>query len=218
MISNWKITPLILVFGLTHNLTAQDSKIGIVQFLKYSDTDDKFTQSTTDSTIAYFNKRKHSILITNKKDSTKLKTNNRGIFKIPEKYFDYCSITINPGIKHLSEEFLFMEGLGKKDSITFKVYDYHISNQIDSTRAPDFYNKFNTNKAEKDFFDGNKRYLLGIGITYSNKFMENLESKSKEFGFKIEYPEKMVGTLSEQRVIYRYNNRMRELLGIKSWW
>ncbi|WP_188363233.1 hypothetical protein [Flavobacterium orientale] len=209
---------LILTFGLLQNIVAQESKVGIVTFIKYRDTNDKFTESTTDSTVAYFNKRKHSILITNKKDTTRLKTDSLGIFKIPKQYFDYCSITVNPETKYLREEFLFIEGLGKMDSLKFEIYDYHISNIIDSTKAPEFYNKFNTKKAEQDFFAGNKRYLLGNGATYSNDFIEKLKSKSEKFGFKIEYPEKMHGTLAEHRILFRYNERMKELLGIKNWW
>jgi hypothetical protein len=213
-----KFILLILTFGLFQNLLAQETKVGIVKVIKYRDTNDKFTESTTDSTLAYFNKRKHSILISNKKDTLRLKTNTRGLFKIPENYFDYCSITVNPEIGYLREEFLFIDGLGKKDSLDFDIYDYHISNKIDSTKAPEFYNKFNTQIAEKDFFAGNKRYLIGYGITHSNHFIKQLESKSEEFGFKIEYPENMHGTLTEHRILYRYNERMKELLGIKNWW
>jgi len=209
---------LILTAGIFQNLFAQETKVGIVKVIKYRDTNDKFTESTTDSTLAYLNKREHNILITNKKDTTRLKTNSLGIFEIPKGYFNYCSITVNPKTKDLREEFLFMEGLGKKDSLNFDIYDYHISNKIDSTKAPEFYNKFNTQIAEKDFFAGNKRYLIGYGITHSNDFIKQLESKSEEFGFKIEYPENMHETLTEHRILYRYNERMKELLGIKNWW
>ena len=48
--------------------------------------------------------------------------------------------------------------------------------------------------------------------------MKKLNAKSKKFGFKIEYPEKMFGTLPEHRILYRYNERMKVLLGIKNWW
>ena len=211
---------LILIVGLFQDTFAQESesKVGKVKVVKYRDTNDKITESTTDKTLAYLNKRKHDILITNKKDTTLLKTDSLGIFIIPNKYFNYCSITVNPKTKDLREEFLFIEGLGAKDSLEFKIYDYHISNKIDSTKAPEFYKKFNTKKAEQDFFAGNKRYLLGNGIKYSKNFIEQLELKSKEYGFEIEYPEKMSGTLEEHRILYRYNDRMKELLGIKNWW
>ena len=215
---NFKYILIILTFGLFQNLLAQENKVGKVKVVKYRDASDRFTESTTDSTLAYLNKREHDILITNKKDTTRLKTNSLGIFEIPKKYFNYCSITVNPKTKDLREEFLFMEGLGKKDSLEFEVYDYHFSIKIDSTKAPEFYNKFNTQRAEQDFFAGKKRYLLGNGIVYSRKFIEQLELKSNEFGFEIEYPEKMNGTLSEHRILYNYNERMRELLGIKNWW
>ncbi|GGD27024.1 hypothetical protein [Flavobacterium orientale] len=208
---------LILTFGALQNLVAQETKVGIVKVVKYRDTNDKITESTTDATLAYFNKREHSILITNKKDTTRLKTDALGIFTIPKQYFDYCSITVNPESKYLREEFLFLDGFGKKDSLKLEIYDYHISTTIDSTMAPAFYNKFNTKKAEQDFFAGNKRYLLGNGITYVNDFIEQLKSKSEKFGFKIEYPEKMYGTLAEHRILFRYNERMKELLGIKDW-
>ena len=209
---------LFLTLGVFQNTFAQEFKVGKVKVVKYLDTNDKFTESTTDKVITYLNKRKHNILITNKKDTTLLKTDTLGIFKIPNKYFSYCSITINPSTKNLKEEFLFIEGLGEKDSLEFKIYDYHISIKIDSTKAPEFYCKFNTKKAEQDFFAGDKRYLLGNGIEYSKKFIEQLKLKSKEYGFKIEYPEKMYGTLEEHRILYRYNERMKELLGIKNWW
>jgi hypothetical protein len=208
---------IILLFGLFQNLVGQETKVGIVKFIKYRATNDKITESTTDSTLAYFKKMRRSILITNKKDTTRLKTDSLGIFKIPNQYFDYCSIIVNPEIKYLREEFLFIEGLGKRDSITFEINDYHISNKIDSTKAAEFYIKFNIKKAEQDFFAGNKRYLLGNGFTYSNDFIAELESKSKKVGFKIEYPENMHGTLTEHRILYKYNERMRELLGIKNW-
>ncbi|WP_299056883.1 hypothetical protein [uncultured Polaribacter sp.] len=209
---------IILTVGIFQNILAQETKVGKVTVVKYRDTNDKFTESTTDSTLAYLNKREHNILITNKKDTIRLKTNSRGIFEIPKRYFTYCSITVNPKTKDLREEFLFMEGLGIKDSLEFEIYDYHISNKIDSTKAPEFYTKFNTKKAEQDFYAGKKRYLLGNGIEYSNKFIEQLELKSKEYRFEIEYPEKMYGILEEHRILYRYNDRMKELLGIKNWW
>lgn len=209
---------IILTFGIFQNTFAQEIKVGIVKVVKYKDTKDKFTQSTTDSTLAYFNKKKHDILITNKKDTTLMKTDSNGVFKIPNTYFDYCSITVNPKTKILREEFLFLDGFGEKDSVIFEITDYHISNKIDSTIVPEFYNKFNTKMAEEDFFVGKKRYLLGKGIKYSDKFIDQLKIKSKEYGFKIEYPEKMYGTLPEHRILYRYNERMKELLGIKNWW
>lgn len=215
---NFKYILIIITFGIFQNINAQESKIGKVKFVKYRDTDDKFTESTTDSTVAYFNKKEHDILITNKKDTTRLKTDSRGIFKIPEKYFDYCSITVNPEFKDLREEFLFMEGFGKNDILEFEINDYHISNKIDSTKAPEFYIRFNIKKAEQDFFAGKKRYLLGNGITYSNGFIKQLKLKSKEFGFVIEYLEKMRGILSEHRILYRYNERMKVLLGINNRW
>ncbi|TXD80442.1 hypothetical protein ESY86_20650 [Subsaximicrobium wynnwilliamsii] len=112
---NFKYILIILTFGLFQNLLAQENKVGKVKVVKYRDTSDRFTESTTDSTLAYLNKREHDILITNKKDTTRLKTNSLGIFEIPKKYFNYCSITVNPKTKDLREEFLFMEGLGKKD-------------------------------------------------------------------------------------------------------
>jgi hypothetical protein len=134
------------------------------------------------------------------------------------KYFDFFIITVNPKTIILREEFLFLDGLGVKDSLIFEINDYHISNKIDSTSAPEFYNKFNIKKAEEDFFAGKKRYLLGNGIKYSNKFIDELKIKSKKYGFLIEYPEKMYGTLVEHRILYKYNERMKELLGIKNWW
>ena len=130
-----KFILIILTFGLFQNILAQETKVGKVKVVKYRDTKDKFTESTTDSTLAYLNKREHSILITNKKDTIRLKTNSNGIFEIPKRYFNYCSITVNPKTKDLREEFLFIEGLGKKDSLVFEIYDYHISNKIDSTRS-----------------------------------------------------------------------------------
>ena len=213
-----KFILIILTFGLFQNILAQETKVGKVKIVKYRDTDDKFTESTTDSTLAYLNKKKHDILITNKKDTTLLETNSNGIFKIPKKYFNYCSLTVNPKTKDLREEFLFMEGIGETDSIEFKIYDYHISNKIDSTKAPKFYKKFNTQRAEQDFFAGKKRYLLGDGANYSDSFIKKLNAKSQEFGFKIEYADEMRGTLTEHRILYRYNERMRELLGIKNRW
>lgn len=218
MKNNLRYILLILVFGIFHNSFSQEEKIGKVRVVKYRDTKDKFTESTTDSIINLLNKLNHDILITNKKDTFFLKTDSRGFFKIPKKYFEYCSITINFKTKNLREEFLFLDGLKGKDSLEFVINDYFISNEIDSTKAAEFYNKFNTQKAEQDFFNGNKRYLLSNGIKYSNKTVEKLRLKSIEYGFKIEYPDKMYGTLAEHRILYRYNERMRELLGIKNWW
>ncbi len=215
---NFKIILLISIIGFFQYSYSQNEKIGKVIVVKYRDSDDKFIQSTTDSEIDLLNKRKHNVLISNKSDSLLIKTDSLSYFQIPENYFDYCSITVNKNYRELREEFLFLDGLGIKDTIKLKVFDYHISNKIDSTKTPEFYTKFNTTKAEQDFFNGNKRYLLGEGIEYSTEFLKQLKSKSKEFGFKIEYPNKMSGILAEHRILYRYNNRMRELLGLKNWW
>lgn len=215
---NFKYILIIFAFGFFLNSFGQNEKIGKITVAKYLESDDKFIMSTTDSTLAFLNKREHSVLISNKQDSIWLKSDSQGIFKIPEMYFDYCRITLNQDYKDLYEDFLFMEGFGKKDTIELKIYDYHISNKVDSIKAPNFYQNYNTKKAEKDFFDGKKRYLLGVGAEYSEEFLNELERKSIEFGFEIQYPEKMSGILAEHRILYRYNNRMKELLGIKNWW
>jgi hypothetical protein len=208
---------LFFAFVFFQSSFSQNERIGKITVVKYRESDNKFIMSTTDTTLAILNKRNHSVIISNKQDSLWLKTDLQGIFKIPKKYFDYCRITVNQDYKDLYEEFLFMEGFDKNDTLKLKIHDYHISNKIDSIKAPNFYQNYNTKKAEKDFFNGKKRYLLGIGAEYSKEFIDELERKSIEFGFEIEYPQKMSGILAEHRILYRYNNRMRELLGIKKW-
>ena len=56
-----------------------------------------------------------------------------------------------------------------------------------------------------------------VSSSYSPKFVKEIDSKSKKHGFEIEYLNDIKGTLSELRIIYRYNKRMFELLGIKDW-
>ena len=54
-----------------------------------------------------------------------------------------------------------------------------------------------------------------VSSSYSPKFVKEIDSKSKKYGFEIEYLDDIKGTLSELRIIYRYNKRMFELLGIR---
>jgi len=127
---NFKYILIFFAFGIFLNSFGQNEKIGKITVAKYIESDDKFIMSTTDSTLAFLNKMKHSVIISNKQDSIWLKTDSFGTFKIPEKYFNYCRITVNQDYKDLYEDFLYMDGLGKKDTIKLTIYDYHISKKL----------------------------------------------------------------------------------------
>ena len=196
-------------------LFSQNNKIGKVIIEKYINSNDKVIQSITDSELEFLNKREHDIIIRNDSDSVSLKSDKNGLFKIPKKYFDSCSIVVNNNFKELREEFVFIDSFKESDTIELKISDFHISNKIDSTKSPNFYVKYNIFQAEKDFLNKKRRYLMIVSSSYSPKFLKEIDSKSKKYEFEIEYLEDIKGTLSELRIIYRYNKRMFELLGIK---
>ena len=58
-------------------------------------------------------------------------------------------------------------------------------------------------------------HLNNIGIPIERKTDVSDIHLLEEYGFEIEYLDDIKGTLSELRIIYRYNKRMFELLGIR---
>ena len=112
-------------------LFSQNNKIGKVIIEKYINSNDKVIQSTTDSELEFLNKREHDIIIRNNSDSIFLKSDKNGLFKIPKKYFDSCSIVVNNNFKELKEVFVFIDSFKETDTIELKISDFHISNKID---------------------------------------------------------------------------------------
>lgn len=199
----------ILIFQ--QSLYSQKEVVGKVEFYKSIESEWKILESFPDVVIKNLSNRKHKIKIIQNNLSTELETDSTGIFKISTIANDSIRIIVNDHSPVFNEKFLF--DLSEiKDTLKLKISDKKLCIHRDSISEPKFYKKYNEKQAELNF-NNKKHDLLGIATCWpTEKSIERM--KQIEAEFKIKYTYYFEPTREKIKIMYRYNQVMKRLIGI----
>ncbi|MCF7561196.1 hypothetical protein L3X39_11155 [Sabulilitoribacter multivorans] len=207
-----KIVFILIILIFQQNLYSQKEIIGKVEFYKseatkfalFRDTDDRYTKN--------LNKRKSKIQLFQRDSLTELETDSLGIFKIRISLKDSIKIKINEHSPFFNGQFEF----GPKDivdTLKLRISDRKLAIQRDSVLEPEFQNIYSEQKAKIDFKAG-KRNILLVGYDWpTDETTQRREEIAKMY--KVDYVYIFEPSQSKMRIIYRYNQVMRKLMGIK---
>ena len=197
---------------LQQNLYSQKEIVGKVEFYKSIESDWKTLESFPDVTIAKLTNRNHKIKIEQNNSITEVETDSTGIFRIKNELKYSIRIIVNDHSPSLNGNFQF--DLSKiKDTLKLRISDKKLCVYRDSISEPKFYTKYNERQAELDFNNG-KLELLGISTCWPTE-----ESNERRKGIEVEYGIKynyyFEPTHEKIKIMYRYNQVMKKLIGIK---
>lgn len=199
----------ILIFQ--QSLYSQKEIVGKVEFYKSIESDWKILESFPDATIEKLTNRNHKIKIEENKVKTEIETDSTGIFKITLGLKDSILIKINDHSPVLNKEFEFMPNQ-IKDTLKLRISDKRLCIYRDSISEPKFFAKYNEKQAELDFKNG-KKQLLGIAVDWPTKeSTQRREEIVAEYG--IEYDYFFQPTREKIKIMYRYNQVIKRLIGI----
>jgi hypothetical protein len=199
----------ILIFQ--QSLYSQKEIVGKVEFYKSIESDWNILESFPDATIKHLTNRIHRIKIEQNNQVTELKTDSTGIFKIGTKSNDTIIIIVNDHSPVFNEKFQF--DLSQiKDTLKLRISDKKLCVHRDSISEPKFYAKYNERQAELDFNNG-KLQLLGISTCWPTE--ESIERRKQiEAEYGIKYNHYFEPTREKIKIMYRYNQIMKKLIGI----
>ncbi|WP_159779520.1 hypothetical protein [Flavobacterium sp. 9AF] len=207
----------ILVLLISYqDLYSQKEIVGKVAFYKSIESNWKVLESFPDQTIESLTNRVHSIKIVQNNHISEFETDSTGIFKFKTKGNDSIRIYINHSFPLFKEEFEY--DLSQiKDTLHLKISDKKLCIYRDSINEPQFYTQYKEEQAELDFQNGNKR-LLAIAVDWPKEdIIKRFKEIENEYGIKYDYF--FEPTREKIRIMYRYNQVMKKLLGInKSEW
>src|SRR5690606_23546193 len=99
-----------------------------------------------------------------------------------------------------------------KDTLKLRISDKKLAVQLDSQLEPEFYNKYSENQANTDFANG-KRIILAVGIDWrTDKSTKRIKEITELYNVNYKYI--FDPSQSEMRILYRYNQVMKKLIGI----
>ncbi|MCO6163006.1 hypothetical protein [Flavobacterium sp. NRK F7] len=193
------------------NLFSQKEIVGKVAFYKSIESDWKVLESFPNQTIKNLTNRVHSIEIVQNNHISKLETDSTGIFKFKTKENDSIQIYVNASFPLFKEEFeIVLNQI--KDTLQLKISDKKISVYRDSINEPQFYAQYNEKQAALDFQNGKKR-LLAIAVDWPKEdVIKRFEEIENEYGIKYDYF--FEPSREKIRIMYRYNQVMKKLIGI----
>ncbi|MDP2687813.1 MAG: hypothetical protein Q8O62_11360 [Aequorivita sp.] len=209
-----KIIFILTILFFQQQLYSQKEVVGKVEFYKSCDTDEKISMSTSENEIKSLNSRNQQIEINLNGKISEYKTNENGIFKFAVYQADSMKIVVNKKSDVLNETFHFKTA-DLNDTIRLKISDKKVSLYRDSISSPEFYQKYNEQQAYSDFKNGRKRILAGGGFI-AEKSWERRNAMTEKYGIEYDYLIGCVGLQSEFRIMYRYNEVIKKLLGIKN--
>ena len=205
----------ILVFQL--NLFAQKKIVGIVKYYRISPTAEIISMSTSENNIKSLNSRIHKIKIIQDGIVNEYNTNKNGIFNVVVYDTEMIEIIVNDFAYLLKENFSYKTS-ELKDSVFLNISDRKMANYIDSISSPKFYAKYSEQQASLDFQNGRKR-ILGASTGYtSEEILKRRKELSQKYGFEYEYIMGCIGSQPKSRIMFRYNEVMKKLIGIKNVW
>ena len=202
---------MILIFQ--QNLYSQKKVVGKVEFYKSVESEYKILESFPDLTIQSLTNRKHKIRIEQKDSISEMETDSTGIFKFRANLTNSIRIKVNNHSPFFNETFEF-DINEIRDTLNLRISDKKLAVYQDSIREPEFYNKYSENQAYLDFNNGIRR-LFGGGGFLSEITIEKNKLLAEKYNLKYEYLFGCVVNRTEIRIVYRYNQVMKKLIGIK---
>jgi len=173
--------------------------------------------STSKVAINSLNSRIHKIKIIQDGIVNEYETNINGIFNVVVYDSEKVDIIVNDFAKLLKGNFSYKtEEL--KDSVFLRISDQKIASYTDSISSPKFYAKYNKKQASLDFQNGRKRILGATSGFMTKETIERRLELSKKYGFEYEYIMGCITSEPKMRIIYRYNETMKKLIGVKNVW
>lgn len=199
----------ILIFQ--QSLYSQKEIVGKVEFYKSVESDYRILESFPDGTIKNLTNRKHKIKIQQKDSIYELETDSIGIFKCRVDLKNPIRIKVNDHSPVFNETFDF--DLNKiRDTLKLRISDKKLAVYRDSIAEPEFFKKYNEKQAEIDFQNGKRQLLWYIAGWMSDEYFNNQNKIITEFKVKkIEFVEP---SREEIRIMFRYNQIMKKLIGI----
>ncbi len=172
--------------------------------------------SGIEKSLKTLNSQNHSVEIRQGTTIREFETDSNGIIKLSLTPNEKIYLTVNKNSKTTKAVFSY-EMSELKDTLKLKITDLGIMTYRDSISLPEFYNKYSETQARVDFENGNLR-IIGGGGFLGKKTIKRREKISKEYGFKYEYIFGCETMGNEYRIIHRYNETMKKLIGIKNVW
>jgi hypothetical protein len=211
---------ILILFFFQQNLIAQIEIVGKIEYCRSKEFKSGHLETFSEKTFKSLNSREHYLKINQGKYIIEKQTNSNGIFKIELVKNEPLTIQVYKKESIYNKTFYYNpEKYTINDTIVFRISERKLYLNIDSLQAPKFYKKYNEKIAELDFKNGNAR-ILGSGNWLTEEIVEKREKLSEKHNFKYEY---ILGGLTstataERRIAYRYNEKMKKLIGIKNVW
>lgn len=200
------------VLIIQQNLFSQIEIVGKVEFYKSIISDWNTLESFPDKTINKLSARKHKIKIYQNDTILEFKTDSTGVFKINLKQNDSIFIEVNKHSPVFNAKFNYSFS-EIKDTLKLRISDKKLAMHRDSISSPKFFKTYNETQAHQDFKKGIRR-ILAISVCFPNtEYDEKLTQLPNKYKFKYDY---VAGIdRNKIRIMYRYNQVMRKLMGIK---
>lgn len=209
---------ILILFFLQQNIVGQNDIIGKIEYYKSIESDFGHSEKLTDKRFKSLNNRKHYVEIKYRDSVIVKRTNKNGIFKFELKNNEIITIQVYKKTSIFNKTFeILRQDYINKDTINLRISEKKLYENIDSLQAPEFFKKFNVKVAELDFKNGNAR-ILGSSDWLTEEIIKKREKLSKKYNFKYEYIFGCLNSQAERRIAYRYNKKMKELIGIKNVW
>ncbi|MCL6295569.1 hypothetical protein [Jejuia spongiicola] len=200
----------LLVFQ--QSLFSQKEIVGKVEFYKSEATEFALFRDIKDKYIKNLNKRISKIQLIQKDNTTRVETDSFGTFKVKVLLKDSIRFKVNEHSPIFNGQFEF--GYNDiKDTLKLWISDKKLAIHRDSIDEPEFYKKYNEQKAELNFRDDKREILLIQYDWPKDKITEKRKRIKKTYDIIYEYffnPSQV-----QMRIMYRYNKVMGKLIGIK---
>ena len=219
IIQNLKTIRFIIFFILIHqSLFSQKSIVGKIEFYTIVESKPKPFKTFSENFLRSLKSKKHRLTIIQEGNKTKIKTDSSGFFKIELKTLNQLKIEVYKKRSFLNQTFYFnpKKNIGK-DTVYFRISNKKLEINFDSIQAPIFFKEYNEKMAELDFKNRNAR-ILGSGNWLIEEIVEKRKKLSEKYNFKYEYIFGCLNSKAERRIAYRYNEKMKKLIGIKNVW
>ncbi|MFS4446019.1 hypothetical protein [Maribacter sp. 2307UL18-2] len=202
---------ILILFYFQQNIYSQKEVVGKVEIYKSVENEWKILESSSDGTIENLTNKEHQIKVQDEYNTTDFKTDSSGLFKIRTTLNDSIRITVNDHSPILNGEFHF--DLNEiRDTLKLRISDKKLAVYRDSILEPNFFSSFNEQQAETNFNNG-KRELLGIAVCWpSEESAKRRKQIEAEYGVKYRYY--FDPTREKIRIMFRYNQVIKKLIGI----
>ncbi len=172
----------------------------------------KILESFPDETIQNLTNRKHKISIKQKNKLFELETDSSGIFKFRTDLNDSIHINVNHHSTIFNETFKF-DSYELNDTLKLRISDRKLAVYRDSLVEPEFYNKYSEKQAYIDFNNGIRRLFSAGGFLSEDTIQKN-KLFAEKYDLNYEYLFGCIVNRTEIRIVYRYNQVMKKLMGI----